>query len=168
MPPSIVSALKGTRETSSRYAVERVLAPERAVRYLRRVGASKNDRATLHLGSGLKYIPGATNVDVTAAGNPDVVHDLNVRPWPFETSSFDDVHAYDVLEHLEDVLRTIEEIPSCLSARWSASCSRPALLERRRVHRPDSPAITTSGSGLSTIWSKVIRTPSIRQHVFAC
>ncbi len=69
-----------------------------------------SERTILHLGSGLKYMAGATNVDVTAAGKPDVVHDLNVRPWPFETSSFDDVHAYDVIEHLEDVLKTLEEI----------------------------------------------------------
>jgi SAM-dependent methyltransferase len=80
------------------------------MRYLDSVIASKPDRAILHLGSGLKYMAGATNVDVTAAGKPDVVHDLNVRPWPFETSSFDEVHAYDVIEHLDDLLKTIEEI----------------------------------------------------------
>ena len=74
------------------------------------MGTSKSDRAILHLGSGLKYMPGAVNVDVTPAGKPDVVHDLNVRPWPFETSSFHDVYAYDVIEHLEDVMKTVEEI----------------------------------------------------------
>lgn len=30
----------------------------------------------------------------------DVVHDLDVLPWPFEDNSFDEVHAYCVLEHL--------------------------------------------------------------------
>ena len=29
----------------------------------------------------------------------DVVHDLE-EPWPFEADSFDEVHAYEVLEHL--------------------------------------------------------------------
>lgn len=32
--------------------------------------------------------------------NPDVLWDLNETPWPFEDSSFDEIHAYEVLEHL--------------------------------------------------------------------
>jgi predicted SAM-dependent methyltransferase len=30
----------------------------------------------------------------------DIVHDLEVLPWPVEADSFDEVHAYEVLEHL--------------------------------------------------------------------
>ena len=30
----------------------------------------------------------------------DVVHDLDVTPWPFESNTFDECHAYEVLEHL--------------------------------------------------------------------
>jgi SAM-dependent methyltransferase len=71
---------------------------------------SKAARPILHLGSGQKYMRGALNVDLTKDTNPDVVHDLNVRPWPFETSSFDEIHAHDVIEHLDDVLKTLEEI----------------------------------------------------------
>jgi SAM-dependent methyltransferase len=70
----------------------------------------RNGRGILHLGSGTKYRPDAVNVDLTSDTNPDVVHDLNVRPWPFETSVFDEVHAHDVIEHLDDVLKTLEEI----------------------------------------------------------
>ena len=29
-----------------------------------------------------------------------MVWDLNVKPWPFEDNSFDEVHAYNVMEHL--------------------------------------------------------------------
>lgn len=71
---------------------------------------STSTLATLHLGSGKKYMPGATNVDLTPETGPDVVHDLNVLPWPFAESSFDEVHAYDVIEHLADVIKTLEEI----------------------------------------------------------
>jgi SAM-dependent methyltransferase len=66
--------------------------------------------AILHLGSGQKYMAGAVNVDLTADTRPDVVHDLDVRPWPFPDSSFLEVHANDVIEHLAEVLPTIEEI----------------------------------------------------------
>jgi predicted SAM-dependent methyltransferase len=31
---------------------------------------------------------------------PDVVHDLEKLPWPFDANTFDEVHAYEVLEHL--------------------------------------------------------------------
>ena len=31
---------------------------------------------------------------------PDVVHDMEVLPYPFADDTFDEVHAYEVLEHL--------------------------------------------------------------------
>lgn len=41
---------------------------------------------------------------VTLDMNPDVgadiVHDLNIMPYPFEDGKFDEIHAYDVIEHL--------------------------------------------------------------------
>lgn len=41
-----------------------------------------------------------TTLDINAGHKPDVVWDLNVRPLPFEDSTFDEVHAYEVCEHL--------------------------------------------------------------------
>lgn len=39
-------------------------------------------------------------VDIEPNHGVDVVHDLNVTPWPFEADTFDEVHGYEVLEHL--------------------------------------------------------------------
>ncbi|MET0650919.1 MAG: methyltransferase domain-containing protein [Hyphomicrobiaceae bacterium] len=39
-------------------------------------------------------------LDITDRHNPDVVWDLNIKPWPFEDNTFQEVHAYEVLEHL--------------------------------------------------------------------
>jgi SAM-dependent methyltransferase len=64
----------------------------------------------LNLGSGKKPRPGALNVDVTIRTRPDLVHDLDVTPWPLPDGHFTEVHAYDVIEHLQDVVRTMEEI----------------------------------------------------------
>ena len=64
----------------------------------------------LNLGCGKKYVPGAVNVDVTSVTNPDVVHDLNQFPWPFPDNCFREVQAFDVLEHLTDLLRVMGEI----------------------------------------------------------
>jgi len=40
-----------------------------------------------------------TTLDMSADHNPDVVHDLDVLPYPFDDNQFDEIHAYDVLEH---------------------------------------------------------------------
>ena len=66
--------------------------------------------AVLNLGCGRKRREGAVNVDCTARTSPDVVHDLNVRPWPFSNDAFAEVYAFDVLEHLEDVVAAMEEV----------------------------------------------------------
>jgi len=39
-------------------------------------------------------------LDIDPACNPDVCHDLNVLPLPFDTNSFDSISAFEVLEHL--------------------------------------------------------------------
>jgi SAM-dependent methyltransferase len=67
-------------------------------------------RTTLHLGAGKKYHPDAVNVDLVASTNPDVVHNLDVFPWPLPDGRFREVWAYDVIEHLTDVVKAMEEI----------------------------------------------------------
>lgn len=67
-------------------------------------------RTILHLGSGQKYDARAVNVDLVSSTNPDVVHDLDVFPWPFPDDRFTEVVAFDVIEHLDDVVATMEEI----------------------------------------------------------
>jgi SAM-dependent methyltransferase len=64
----------------------------------------------LNIGCGKKRMDNAVNLDISADVGADVVHDLNCRPWPFDAGSFDEVHAYDVLEHVDDVATTLEEI----------------------------------------------------------
>lgn len=39
-------------------------------------------------------------LDINPSHEPDVVHDLNVRPLPFADNAFDEVHAYEIIEHL--------------------------------------------------------------------
>jgi len=49
-------------------------------------------------------------VDRSPAVAPDVVWDLDARPYPFDDSSFDRVECFDVLEHLADVSAALEEL----------------------------------------------------------
>lgn len=65
----------------------------------------------LNLGSGRgKAIPGAVTVDRCGETDPDIVHDLDRFPWPFPDAAFDVIHCRDVLEHLADLPRALEEI----------------------------------------------------------
>jgi SAM-dependent methyltransferase len=64
----------------------------------------------LNIGCGKKRLENAVNLDISGDVGADLVHDLNCRPWPFESGTFDEVHAYDVLEHVDDVAKTLEEI----------------------------------------------------------
>lgn len=41
-----------------------------------------------------------TTIDIDSRCNPDILWDLNNRPLPFEDEEFDEIHAYEVLEHL--------------------------------------------------------------------
>lgn len=39
-------------------------------------------------------------LDINPDHKPDVVWDLNIRPLPFQDNEFDEIHAYEVLEHI--------------------------------------------------------------------
>lgn len=51
------------------------------------------------------YVPGKeqwnqlVTLDINADHKPDIVWDLNNMPLPFEAGAFDEIHAYEVLEH---------------------------------------------------------------------
>ena len=67
-------------------------------------------RDTLNLGCGRKLMDAAVNLDVSPDVGADVVHDLARLPWPLPSDAFVSVHAYDVIEHLENVVGAMEEI----------------------------------------------------------
>jgi SAM-dependent methyltransferase len=41
-----------------------------------------------------------TTLDNVSLHNPDVLHDLRDPELPFDTNEFDEIHAYEVLEHI--------------------------------------------------------------------
>jgi len=64
---------------------------------------------TLNLGCGERVVDGAVNVDFYAK-HADVRHDLNRYPYPFADGAFDEIHAWNVIEHLDDVIAAVHEI----------------------------------------------------------
>ncbi len=39
-------------------------------------------------------------LDIKPSAKPDILHDLNDFPYPFPDNYFDEIHAYEVMEHL--------------------------------------------------------------------
>jgi len=64
----------------------------------------------LHLGCGNLIKKGWINHDLVNLPGVDVVHDLNEYPWPWENESFDEVHMANVLEHLPNTIKVMEEL----------------------------------------------------------
>jgi len=64
----------------------------------------------LDLGCGNRKRAGSIGLDINPRTNADVVHDLNSFPYPLPDSEFDGIYVDNVLEHLEDVIKVLEEL----------------------------------------------------------
>ena len=64
----------------------------------------------LNIGCGKKPLKGYINLDFVKLPGVDVVHNLNKFPYPFKNNQFDEIFADNVLEHLDDLIRVMEEI----------------------------------------------------------
>ncbi|MDD4994891.1 MAG: methyltransferase domain-containing protein [Patescibacteria group bacterium] len=64
----------------------------------------------LNLGCGASKKSDYINVDINPLVSPDVIHDLNSLPYPFESNSFDLIEAYHVLEHLDKPFEVMKEM----------------------------------------------------------
>ena len=64
----------------------------------------------LNIGCGKDIRKGFVNLDILKLPGVDVVWNLNKTPWPFKDNSFDYVTAVSTLEHVKDLIKTMEEI----------------------------------------------------------
>jgi SAM-dependent methyltransferase len=63
----------------------------------------------LDVGCGIKKYPGSIGIDLNAASAADVIVDLDRFPYPFADGTFDELRAIHVIEHVSDVIKTMEE-----------------------------------------------------------
>ena len=75
-----------------------------------RVEQSSSSYTVMDIGCGRNKVPGAIGVDCMALPGVDVVHDLDCFPYPFAADSVDEIHINHVLEHLPNVIATMEEL----------------------------------------------------------
>jgi hypothetical protein len=78
----------------------------------------------LNLGAGSDIRIGWINHDIHPIEGINVVHDLNLTPWPWESESFEYILAKDVVEHLDNFSIAMHEL-------WRIS--RPGSLIHIRV-----------------------------------
>ena len=68
-----------------------------------------NQPQTLDVGCGINKSPGAIGIDRNPDSHADVLCDLDHIPYPFADNSFTELRAIHVIEHLSDVIRSMEE-----------------------------------------------------------
>ncbi len=64
----------------------------------------------LNMGCGEYHKDGYINLDWQPLTKPDVSHNLNVLPYPFEDNSFELIEAFHVLEHLDRPFEVMKEL----------------------------------------------------------
>jgi SAM-dependent methyltransferase len=72
--------------------------------------ATARGEKSLDLGCGRDKLPGSIGIDVNPRSDADVIHDLDVFPWPFDDNTFDYVRANDVLEHVANFEGCVREL----------------------------------------------------------
>lgn len=64
----------------------------------------------LDVGCGKNKTEGAIGIDFCKIEGVDIIHDLNVFPYPFDDNTFDRVIMKHIIEHLDNIVRVMEEI----------------------------------------------------------
>jgi len=64
----------------------------------------------LDVGCGAAKTPGAVGIDFNPSTAADIVHDLDVYPWPLPDNAFDVIVCRHIVEHVTDLIRFMEEV----------------------------------------------------------
>ncbi|MFN0038623.1 MAG: class I SAM-dependent methyltransferase [Burkholderiales bacterium] len=74
------------------------------------IAALAANRQVLDVGCGKSKFPGSTGIDFAQNSFADILHDLNVFPYPLADHSFDVILCRNVIEHVQNVVGLMEEI----------------------------------------------------------
>jgi len=64
----------------------------------------------LQIGCGKNKNPNNIGLDINPISNADIIHDLNIFPYPFKDNEFDEILATSIIEHLDDIIAVMREI----------------------------------------------------------
>jgi SAM-dependent methyltransferase len=91
-------------------------------------------------------------LDFVEDHDPDVVHDLEQLPYPFADDTFQEIHAYEVLEHLgrqgdfRSLLRQFEELWRILKPGGVLAATSPSWRSMWAWGDPGHTRVITSGT----------------------
>ncbi len=63
----------------------------------------------IHFGCGNSKASGYVGVDIVNLNDVDIVHDLNIFPYPFESDVAKEILLINILEHLSNTIAVMEE-----------------------------------------------------------
>jgi len=90
----------------------------------------------INFGAGGDIRDGYLNHDIVNLEGIDMVFDLNEYPWPIESCSVDEILMNDVIEHLNDFMRSMEEIYRILKPQGFINLSVPYWNSAHRYMDP--------------------------------
>jgi SAM-dependent methyltransferase len=99
-----------------------------------------------------KEFENVTTLDNNVDHLPDVLWDLNEFPYPFEDNTFDEIHAYEVLEHIgtqgdyRHFFKEFEEYARILKPQGSFFGSTPLWNDMWAWGDPSHTRVINSGS----------------------
>lgn len=64
----------------------------------------------LDVGCGDAKVKGSIGIDSIKLPGVDIVHNLNNYPWPFKKETFDEIYMLNIIEHLPDTIKVMEEV----------------------------------------------------------
>ena len=67
------------------------------------------NESILDVGCGYKKVIGSVGIDKFQFEGVDIVHDLELAPWPIEDDSFDRIIFCHAISHLQDIHKTLKE-----------------------------------------------------------
>ena len=71
---------------------------------------SSTGQQILDVGCGYSKMPGAVCLDNNPLVHPDVLHNIESIPYPFDDNSFDLIHCGQILEHTSDIIPIMKEL----------------------------------------------------------
>jgi len=95
-----------------------------------------NPLKILDVGCGPNKIPNSIGIDIDSESQADLIHDLNVYPYPIEENSFDKIYARHIIEHVDDPRGFLEEIYRILKPEGRVFVETPHFSSRVAYSEP--------------------------------
>ena len=100
--------------------------------YLLKWGGEYN----LDIGCGPSKVSGFIGLDIRNLARVDIVHELNIKPWPLESNSADLIIASHVIEHVDSVIEFMSELHRVLKDNGKLVIRYPHYSQRHTFRDP--------------------------------